>query len=304
MLSGPADPIADDVRLPASELVTTVVKHTDDGGELRAWVPRPGVPLRPEVEDPDPALPDIPPRSRRWVVGVCASSTRSLTTGASINHRQARSSGPSSIGTNEVGRPGGWTSPTWREPTGRRVRRASCLSKVRRTRAAACRNSDHCPASRVRPPVVGRRWSGRPNRVVGARDAVVVGEDRPERRRPPGVASLRRGVGRPQVADQAPSCIGIVVAPQRAHDASSCPNELVLGHGPGRGAQARNDGNDRGDAGEQLVIQLFGRRINVAPRWCRRPRSGPTRSYRGLVDAAACWESTSRFVCRTTGVWS
>ena len=60
MLSGPADPIADDVRLPASELVTTVVKHTDDGGELRAWVPRPGVPLRPEVEDPDPALPDIP----------------------------------------------------------------------------------------------------------------------------------------------------------------------------------------------------------------------------------------------------
>jgi anti-sigma regulatory factor (Ser/Thr protein kinase) len=60
LLNVPDDPIADDVRLAASELVTNVVTHTDDGGELRAWDPRPDVPLRLEVEDPDPALPEIP----------------------------------------------------------------------------------------------------------------------------------------------------------------------------------------------------------------------------------------------------
>ena len=34
-LSVPDDPIADDVRLAASGLVTNVVRHTADGGELR-----------------------------------------------------------------------------------------------------------------------------------------------------------------------------------------------------------------------------------------------------------------------------
>jgi len=42
LLNVPDDPIADDVRLAASELVTNVVTHTDDGGELRAWDPRGG----------------------------------------------------------------------------------------------------------------------------------------------------------------------------------------------------------------------------------------------------------------------
>jgi anti-sigma regulatory factor (Ser/Thr protein kinase) len=60
LLSEPDDPIADDVRLATSELVTNVVRHTPDGGELRAWDPRPDVPLRLEVEDPDPGVPAIP----------------------------------------------------------------------------------------------------------------------------------------------------------------------------------------------------------------------------------------------------
>jgi anti-sigma regulatory factor (Ser/Thr protein kinase) len=63
LLDGPDDPIADDVRLATSELVTNVVVHTADGGELRAWDPRPDVPLRLEVEDLDPALPVIPDES-------------------------------------------------------------------------------------------------------------------------------------------------------------------------------------------------------------------------------------------------
>jgi len=54
------DPIADDVSLATSELVSNVVRHTPDGGELRVWDPRPDVPLRLEVEDPDPTLPRIP----------------------------------------------------------------------------------------------------------------------------------------------------------------------------------------------------------------------------------------------------
>ena len=36
LLNVPDDPIADDVRLAASELVTNVIRHTADGGELRA----------------------------------------------------------------------------------------------------------------------------------------------------------------------------------------------------------------------------------------------------------------------------
>jgi len=60
LLTDPDDPIADDVRLATSEMVTNVVVHTADGGELRAWDPRPDVPLRVEVEDDDPAGPTIP----------------------------------------------------------------------------------------------------------------------------------------------------------------------------------------------------------------------------------------------------
>ena len=192
--------------------------------------------------------------------------------------------------------------PTWSEPTGRARTSRSCLPTVRRTRAAACRASAHCPASLARRLVVvvgqGARtvllvhvtpswWarivpSGVDHQAWPACGGVLVGHRSPIRRR---------------------AASGSWSRPQRAHDATSCPNELVLGHGPGRGAQARNDGNDRGDAGEQLVIQLFGRRINVAPRGAvglgaahsviPRPRR-----------PAACRESTSRFVCRTTGVWS
>lgn len=60
LFTGPDDPIADDVRLAASELVTNVIAHTADGGELRVWDPRPDVPLRVEVEDGDPGRPAIP----------------------------------------------------------------------------------------------------------------------------------------------------------------------------------------------------------------------------------------------------
>lgn len=61
LLDEPDDVIADDVRLAASEMVTNVVRHTAGGGELRAWDPRPDVPLRVEVEDGDPSPPVIPP---------------------------------------------------------------------------------------------------------------------------------------------------------------------------------------------------------------------------------------------------
>jgi anti-sigma regulatory factor (Ser/Thr protein kinase) len=69
MLTDPNDPIADDVRLATSELVSNVVRHTDDGGELRAWDRRPDVPLRIEVEDDDPRTPAIP-RERPAVGGL------------------------------------------------------------------------------------------------------------------------------------------------------------------------------------------------------------------------------------------
>jgi anti-sigma regulatory factor (Ser/Thr protein kinase) len=49
---------ADDVLLATSELVTNVVKHTDDGGELNAWL-EPGGALLVEVHDTDPTLPTI-----------------------------------------------------------------------------------------------------------------------------------------------------------------------------------------------------------------------------------------------------
>lgn len=60
----PEDPIADAVRLTASELVSNVVLHTDDGGSMVAWDPKPDIPLRLEVEDNDHTLPTRggPPR--------------------------------------------------------------------------------------------------------------------------------------------------------------------------------------------------------------------------------------------------
>ena len=60
LLCEPDDVIADDVRLAASEMVTNVITHTDGGGEMRAWDPRPDVPLRVEVEDGDQAPPVVP----------------------------------------------------------------------------------------------------------------------------------------------------------------------------------------------------------------------------------------------------
>jgi hypothetical protein len=46
--------LANDVKLAASELVTNVVRHTDDGGCIHAWG---GNPLRLEVHDTSPVLP-------------------------------------------------------------------------------------------------------------------------------------------------------------------------------------------------------------------------------------------------------
>jgi hypothetical protein len=42
------------------EAVSNVIRHTADGGEMRAWDPRPDVPLRLEVEDADPTQPILP----------------------------------------------------------------------------------------------------------------------------------------------------------------------------------------------------------------------------------------------------
>lgn len=58
LLDDPNDPIADSVALVTSELVSNVVQHTDDGGHVDAWDPRPGVPLVIEVSDPDRAVPE------------------------------------------------------------------------------------------------------------------------------------------------------------------------------------------------------------------------------------------------------
>lgn len=54
----PDDPIADAVMLTVSELVTNAVLHTPQGGTMRAWDPKPDVPLRLEVEDHEVALPE------------------------------------------------------------------------------------------------------------------------------------------------------------------------------------------------------------------------------------------------------
>ena len=60
LVADPDDPIAEAVVLSASELVTNTLRHTDDGGTMRAWDPRPDVPLRLEVEDDDPTIPQLP----------------------------------------------------------------------------------------------------------------------------------------------------------------------------------------------------------------------------------------------------
>jgi anti-sigma regulatory factor (Ser/Thr protein kinase) len=51
------DPLADDVGLVASELVSNVIRHTDDGGQMTAWDDDP---LRLEVTDTEPSLPAPP----------------------------------------------------------------------------------------------------------------------------------------------------------------------------------------------------------------------------------------------------
>jgi anti-sigma regulatory factor (Ser/Thr protein kinase) len=60
LLADPDDVIGADVQLATSELVTNVVRHTTDGGELRLWDPQPDVPLRVEVEDTDTTIPALP----------------------------------------------------------------------------------------------------------------------------------------------------------------------------------------------------------------------------------------------------
>lgn len=58
VVAGRNDPIADAVRLVATELVSNVVAHTRTRrGTLRAWNARPGSPFRLEVEDDDPTEP-------------------------------------------------------------------------------------------------------------------------------------------------------------------------------------------------------------------------------------------------------
>lgn len=62
----PQDPIAIDVELAASELVTNVIVHTADGGTLKAWDRNVDRPLRLEVEDFDGRVPratGLPPAS-------------------------------------------------------------------------------------------------------------------------------------------------------------------------------------------------------------------------------------------------
>ena len=58
------DETAAEVTLVASELVSNVIQHTDDGGELRAWR---GERVRIEVSDGDPVVPQ--PREEPTVLG-------------------------------------------------------------------------------------------------------------------------------------------------------------------------------------------------------------------------------------------
>ncbi len=56
MLAGEHGRIVDDVQLAASELVANVVRHTFDGGVVRAWRGLPPAPVRVEVEDRAPVF--------------------------------------------------------------------------------------------------------------------------------------------------------------------------------------------------------------------------------------------------------
>jgi anti-sigma regulatory factor (Ser/Thr protein kinase) len=49
-----SDSLAEDVNVVASELVSNVVRHTQDGGRMDAWS---GNPFRVEVRDSSPAMP-------------------------------------------------------------------------------------------------------------------------------------------------------------------------------------------------------------------------------------------------------
>jgi hypothetical protein len=57
------DPVADAVSLVASELVSNVIRHTDDGGHLEAWN---GKPFRLEVHDTDPTLAASPEHADQY----------------------------------------------------------------------------------------------------------------------------------------------------------------------------------------------------------------------------------------------
>jgi anti-sigma regulatory factor (Ser/Thr protein kinase) len=65
----PGDPIAEAVTMSASELVTNVVLHTDGGGEMRTWDPKPDVPLRLEIEDTGAGTPSVMPNQPERITG-------------------------------------------------------------------------------------------------------------------------------------------------------------------------------------------------------------------------------------------
>ena len=61
LISRDDDPLSAEVETVTSELVSNVVQHTDGGGTMDAWEPKPDVPIRIEVTDhgdgrPEPAL--------------------------------------------------------------------------------------------------------------------------------------------------------------------------------------------------------------------------------------------------------
>ena len=55
--------------MSASELVTNVVLHTEGGGEMRTWDPKPDVPLRLEIEDTSPGAPTVMPDQAERITG-------------------------------------------------------------------------------------------------------------------------------------------------------------------------------------------------------------------------------------------
>ena len=63
MIGGAGDPIAGDVEMVVSELVSNVVQHTNGGGTLRVWDPNPDVPLRVEIADGGNGVPRSIPLS-------------------------------------------------------------------------------------------------------------------------------------------------------------------------------------------------------------------------------------------------